>query len=969
MITHEALVNYTRSAIAAYDIQPTDRVLQFASICFDASAEEIYPCLSRGATLVLRSEAMIESAESFLRKCEEWDLSVVSLPTAYWHHLTAEMEKANLQMPALLRLVIIGGERAFPERLTSWLKRISPSVRLVNTYGPTEATVVATLWSAPTLQKSTQSMAEVPIGLPLPHVQAYALDPNLHPVPVGVVGELYLGGLSLARGYLNRPDLTAQKFVPNPFHSDPASRLYKTGDLVRCLPGGDFVFVGRNDHQIKLRGYRIELGEIEAALRQHAAVGDAAVLARQDQAGEKRLVAYIVGPDEQSPEFGELRSFLRGLLPEYGIPAAFVRLAALPLTPSNKVDRRSLPAPECFEVEPTAASVAPSTPIEKRLADIWRELLAVQQVGIHDNFFDLGGHSLIATQVISRVRDTFRINLTVRSLFESPTIAKLAPVIAQSQPRAREEEAPAIVLLDPAEALTKLDDLSEEMADETKASKFEQQIAEPSSEKRALLEKWILENSAAATEARIIPRRTSSGPCALSFAQQRLWFLAQLEPDSPLYNIARAIRIRGALNSAALQKALNAVVERHQSLRSTFDVVAGNPIQVIGDVWLLELPVLDLRAMAAAEREGEIQRLSEEEARRVFNLSKDLMIRTLLLRVSEEEHVLLLTVHHIASDGWSMEILFREIASFYEDFCGGKPSRLPELPIQYADYALWQRQRLEGEALASLLTYWKNQLDHLPPVLKLVTDRPRPAIQTHRGAQQYFRLPRNLSEEIKALSRREGVTVYMTLLAAFQTLLHRYTGMDDIVVGSPIAGRDRMETEGLIGFFVNTLVLRTDLSGDPSFRELLGRVREVALGAYAHQELPFEKLVEELQPERNLSYNPLFQVLFVMQNTPKERLELAGLSLASREVESKTAKFDLSLSIRDTTNQEQELAGSLEYNTDLFESATAGRMCGHFQALLEGIVADPEQPLSTLPLMTQSERLQMVPPSSGCDDA
>ena len=480
-------------------------------------------------------------------------------------------------------------------------------------------------------------------------------------------------------------------------------------------------------------------------------------------------------------------------------------------------------------------------------------------------------------------------------------------------------------------------------------SNLSQRIANLSPAKRALLERRLNKQA--------IPRRGEVSLCPLSFAQQRLWFLEQFEPHSPLYNIPKAVRMQGVLDVEALQRVLDAIVARHEVLRTTFAIVDGSPVQVIGEPRSVELTVVDLRAWPEVEREAEMQRLLTRGAQRPFNLSADLMLRATLLRLDEEEHVLLLAMHHIASDGWSIGVLFRELTVLYRAFASGVPSPLPGLPIQYADYALWQRRGLRGEVLASQLVYWKQQLDGAPVVFELPTDRPRPALQTFQGAKQSWLVSLRLTEALTALSRQEGVTLFMTLLAAFQALLHRYTSQTDIVLGSPIACRTRRETEGLLGFFVNTLVLRTDLGGNPSFRELLRRVREVVVGACAHQDLPFEKLVEELQPERNLSHSSLFQVMFAFQNVPRLPLELPGLTLSPLEVDSGTAKFDLTLDLEQEANG---LRGSVEYNTDLFDPSTIARMQGHFQALLEGIVANPAQRLAELPLLTDAERHQLL---------
>ncbi|MBI2230714.1 MAG: amino acid adenylation domain-containing protein, partial [Deltaproteobacteria bacterium] len=726
-------------------------------------------------------------------------------------------------------------------------------------------------------------------------------------------------------GYLNGPELTAEGFIPNPFSAEAGARLYKTGDLGRFLPDGNIEFLGRIDNQVKIRGYRIELGEIESVLSQHPGVRESVVVEedrgpttadgeegggwriaegegdnsrsaiRNPQFPDKRLVAYLVAASQNS-SVSELRGFLKAKLPEYMIPSAFVFLDALPLTPNGKIDRKSLPAPDRNRDGLEQGYAAPRSPTEEILAGIWAEVLKIEPVGIHDNFFDLGGHSLLATQVISRLRVTLQVDLPLRFLFENPTVSGLADRIEETR---RQEQG---LQSCPIHSVSRTKDLP------------------------------------------------------LSFSQQRLWFLDQYEPGSSVYNIPSAIRLTGALDVSALEQSLQEIVNRHEALRTTFSMVGGEAVQVIAPSLKLALPVVDLSETPEAEREEQARRLAQEEARRSFDLSRGPLFRTRLLQVGEDDHVLLMTLHHIVSDGWSMGVMHHELAVLYQAFSNSQPSALPDLPIQYADYAVWQREWLKGEELERQISYWKKQLEGISP-LQLPTDRPRPPLQTHRGAWQSLSLSQELTEKLKSLSRKEGVTLYMTLLAAFQTLLHRYSGQEDIVVGSPIAGRNRSEIEGMVGFFVNTLALRSNLSGQPTFKELLARVKEMALGAYAHQELPFEKLVEELHPERDLSHSPLFQVMFVLQNTSGTALKLGGIVVSPMRVDGETAKFDLTLSLSEGA---QGLRGAVEYSTALFDDGTIGRMLGHLQVLLEGIVADADRPIAALPILTEPERHQLL---------
>jgi amino acid adenylation domain-containing protein len=895
---HSAVVNYVEAAGVAYELRSHDRVLQFASISFDASAEEIYPCLSCGATLVLRTEEMLASPAGFLEKCQQWQITVLDLPTAYWHELVAGLGAEIESFPPSIRLVIIGGERALPERLADWQRHVSKSVRLVNSYGPTEATIVATMCDLPREENGGWiARREVSIGRPVRNAQAYILDQLLNPVPVGVAGQLYLGGSGLARGYLRRAELTADKFIAHPFSLEAGARLYATGDFARYRADGQIEFVGRIDNQVKVRGFRIELGEIEAALHGHSAVREAVVEARDDAPGVKRLVAYIVARPQAAPALSEIRNHLKQQLPDFMIPSAFVMLDALPLTTGGKLDRRALPPPGDARPDLEEGFAAPRTPTEEVLAAIWAEVLGLKQVGVHDNFFDLGGHSLLATQVISRIRESFCTELPLRSIFEVSTLADLADRIEIA---VRAEQGLELPPIKPA-------------------------------------------------------ARDADLP--LSFAQERLWFLHQLDPESAAYHVLRPMRISGVLDVNLLERAFTEIVRRHEIYRTSFPAIAGRPVQMIDPPFPVTLARKDLRGLPEAEREASVQRLIEEEGQRPFDLAQGPLWRLALLRLGDDDHLLMLTEHHMVHDGWTEGTLVREFLALYSSFSEGAPSPLPELPIQYSDFGIWQRECLQGPALEAQLAYWKKQLSGTLPVLELPTDRPRLPVQTFRGETQTVMLPAPLAQHLYELSRRNHCTLFMTTLAAFSTLLHRYSGQDDILVGSPIAGRNRAELENLIGFFVNTMVLRNDLSGDPTFLELLKRTREVSLGAYAHQDMPFEKLVEEIQPERDLSRQALFQVMFVLHNAPRTNLEIAGLTIDAMRVHNRTSKFDLLFSIRE---EEEGLRCVMEYSTDLFDDPTIARMMAQFQTLLEGIVADPEQRISDLPLLTDAEELQLL---------
>lgn len=898
MIPHRALVNHARAMVDLYQITADDRLLQFISLSFDASGEEFYPALISGATLILHAAPQELQGAELLKFYQENRINILHLPVAFWHQWVDDLAGQGLKITPAPKVLLVGGESPAMERLTAWYQMTGPDTRFINAYGPTETTITAILFSTGGRDDKVIAYRSLPIGKPIANVQAYVLDAKLRPVPVGVAGELYIGGAGLAKGYLGRPDLTAEKFITHPFSDQPGALLYKTGDLVRYLPDGNLVFIGRSDNQIKIRGFRVELEEIERAIVESRLVKETVVILRQDEPGDFRLVGYLVS-ESPAIDLTAVRTHLKSRLPEYMVPAAFVILEKLPLLPNGKIDRKALPAPDLAQTGHDQVYVAPRTPTEEIVAGIWSQVLRRERIGVHDNFFDLGGHSLLATQLVSRLRDAFQVDLPLRAIFESPTVANFAEKIIV----ARQSE--SAVMAPPIQAIS----------------------------------------GSAVTD---LP---------LSFAQQRLWFLDQLAPGGTFYNIPSVVRIAGALDLTILEKSINEIIRRHQSLRTTFNSVAGKPVQVVApELWLAIEPV-DLREIPLPERNERARQIVTEETRRPFNLETGPLFRVTVLRLDDQEHVVALTMHHIISDGWSIGILINELATLYSAFIQNVPASLPALPIQYPDFAYWQREWLQGPVLEAQIQYWKETLAGSPAVLELPLDRPRPPVQTFAGAQKTFQLSKQLSDDLLAITRHESVTLFMTMLAAYQVLLSRYSGQTDICVGSPIANRNRAEIEGLIGFFVNTLVLRSDLSGNPTFKELLARVREVTLGAYAHQDLPFEKIVEVTQPQRDLSHAPLFQTMLVLQNNPIPELELPGLKLRGYEADNVTAQFDLTLTLNEGENG---LLGTMEYNTDLFDSATIDRILVHFQSLLNGIAADPEQKISTLKVLTPAEERQYL---------
>lgn len=902
-ITHANVAHYLQSINKVLEVHRDDVYLHTASFSFSSSLRQLIVPLSNGSQIILANYEQTKNPLSLFELIKKQGVTVFDTVQSVWRHGLVALEnldqvEAKELLKSKLRLIVLSGGLLPCQLLNKLRSKLENQSRIVNVYGQTETIGVC---AYPIPPEFDQEEGYVPVGYPLEHTQVYILDSNLQPVSKGEKGELHVAGAGLARGYHNRPELTREQFIINPFSNDSTARLYKTGDVARYLSDGTLEILGRLNHQVKIREMRVELGEIESVLELHPTIRETVVIATEDVSGDKRLVAYVV------PEFllddstkitftKELRNFLKQKLPEYMVPASFMVLTALPLTPNGKIDRAALPAPELARQEVEATFVSPRNELECTIAQIWQDILGIQPIGVQDNFFELGGHSLLATQIISRCRQAFGVEISLQSVFETPTIAALASTITTSQNQGTQEH-------------------------------------------------------------QTISRQTNRQSIPLSFAQARLWFLAQLEPDSAAYNVVDAMQLQGNLNVDVLQQSLDAIATHHEVLRTNFIVEDGNPVQVIREPQSVELKVISLMDCPETERTTVVQELLQHQAQRPFNLSSDLMLRACLLEISPQEHILQLTIHHIATDGWSMSILFEQLATLYQAFLEGKPNPLPEQPIQYADYAVWQRQWLCGEVVENQLNYWKQQLAGAIPVLELPTDKPRPPVQTRRGAKQSFVLPKNLSASLSALSRQEGVTLFMTLLAAFQTLLYRYSGQQDILVGSPTAGRNREEIEGLIGFFVNTLVLRTDLSGNPKFRELLQRVRSHAMSAYANQDLPFDKLVEELQPERSLSYHPLFQVMFVLQNVPTQTLELPGLSISTIEVDNSASQFDITLSIEET---EQGLRGLWEYSTDLFDADTITRMSGHFQTLLEEVTANPQQHVNELPLLTATERQQLL---------
>ncbi len=781
---------------------------------------------------------------------------------------------------------------------------LNDQLRIARSFIAGEEALPDTDFLAPPDAQTAPEDGLVPIGKPIQNARVYVLDRTRKLQPAGIVGELYVGGDCVARNYLNQPEQSAERFLPDPFSDAPGARMYRTGDLARWSADGTLEYLGRTDQQVKIRGLRIELNEIENVLSAHWSLKDVALAAHEAAAGGGQLIAYVVPeagvePGRYAEFIDALRNHAQQQLPEYMVPARFVILDALPLSPNGKVDRKALPAPEAGSgIDPQPGErIAPRDATEQRVAQIWAEVLKTGDIGATDNFFHLGGHSLLATVAISKLRNAFRADFPLRLMFEAPTVAALALRIGQIVAGQRDAN-------------------------------------------------W--------EEIRPAPR---DGNLPLSFAQQRLWFLDQFESDKAVYNLSAAMRLTGELDVPALHRTLNDVVRRHDALRTRFSSNAGTPFQVVDAHLELPLAITDLTSLPHAEREAKVQWLAQDEARKPFDLEHGPLLRISLIRLRRDQHLFLFTIHHIVADGWSMQVLIRETAALYSAFIAGLPSPLPELSLQYGDFAQWQRKWLQGEVLERQLAYWKNKLAGIPSLLSLPTDAPRPAMQTFRGASRSFDVSRQTVASLHALSQRTQGTLFMTLAAALGVFLARYSGQRDICIGTPIANRNRAEIEPLIGFFVNTLVLRVAIDDEQPFADLLSQVRDTALEAYANQDVPFEQVVEAVKPERQISHSPLFQVMLILQNAGAGKLALPGVEMQPLDIENTVSKFDLSFTM---VEEGEQLHASVEYNTDLFEPATMERMVRHFTRMLDAVAANAQMPTGDLPLLDDAEQRRQL---------
>jgi amino acid adenylation domain-containing protein/non-ribosomal peptide synthase protein (TIGR01720 family) len=895
LITHYNVVRLFQATDHWYRFNENDVWTLFHSYAFDFSVWEIWGAFLYGGRLVIVPQLTARSPEQFYELLINEKVTVLNqTPSAFRQLIQAEEQVGKPPYRTDLRYVIFGGEALELNSLRPWFERHGDrQPQLVNMYGITETTVHVTY--RPISLADLEANKGSVIGQPIPDLPVYILDRHLQPAPIGVPGEICVAGAGLARGYLKRPELTSVKFVPHPFSDAPDARLYRSGDLARYLKDGDIEYIGRIDNQIKIRGFRIELGEIETLLAKHPDIRECLVTTAKDARGDAIIAAYLVPEKGHEITSHQLRDYLREKLPEYMVPSAFVLLDAFPLTPNGKIDRKALPDPAQHRLDLQREYVAPKTPTEEILAQIFAEILKIPKVGSNDHFFELGGHSLLATQLTSRIRDALGVDIPLKILFENPVVHDLGRAIDQLKLKQEGMEEPPIVPID------------------------------------------------------------RSGELPLSFAQQRLWFLHQLDPNDASYNIPAAFRVRGPLNVQRLQQVFDRIAQRHETLRTVFKTVDGKPhVEILpqSPVKIEHIVLPDDQKDAAA-----IESIIIEEARKPFDLEKGPLTRVKVLQLADDHFVIVLNMHHIISDGWSMGILMNEVAALYRAFSANQPDPLPPLRIQYVDFAAWQRQWLSGRVLEEQLNYWKRVLGNGSPPLQLPTDKPRPVTPTSNGAHLQFKIDKATAEAMNAFCQQHNVTPFMAFLAAFMVLLHKYSGQEDISVGTPIANRNRSEIENIIGFFVNTLVMRADLSGDPTFADFLRQIRETALGAYAHQDLPFEKLVDAIQTERDVRHTPLFQVMFMMQNLPRGSQDVSDITIEELKVENGLSQFELTLAL---TEVDDGLNASLEYNTDLFEEETMRRLADHFVRVVQSVLNEPQQPLSHISLIAPEDEQKIT---------
>jgi len=854
------------------------------NITFDPSIRHLFDALLRGGTVCLVPHNAISNPQALFQLLNSQERAGIHCVPSYWKIILEVLETEKLKVnQGIISHLLIGGEKVDKD-LVDRTRLFFPEIEIWNIYGPTETTISST-------HEQIEIDSDVYIGKPIANTKVYILDQYLQPVPINVTGNLYIGGVGLARGYLNNPRMTAEKFVPNHFGKEIGTRLYNTGDLVRWTSDGRIDYIGRLDQQVKIRGFRIELGEIEAVLNRRSDIRDSVVVVHGESSDQKKLVAYIVPEQDLKPIIDDIQSDLLEHLPDYMLPSNYVFLDTLPLTQSGKIDRNNLPLPDQKSPEMGGDIISPRTPSEEILVWIWSDVLKLNEISIYDNFFKIGGHSLSAISVVTQIRKFFHVDMQLSTLFESPTIGRLAGQID----RLSELRTP------PIESLPR-------------------------------------EN--------VLP---------LSFAQKRLWFLDQYENELSAYNVPVAFRIRGRLDVTALEKSIAEIIQRHEVLRTTFSVIENQPVQIINPEPEFKLSIVDLLYLNDERIEIETRQIVEQDARKPFDLTDGVM-RTMLIKLGVEDNILIINIHHIASDGWSQSILYRELKILYEAVTRDIPPQLPFLKIQYADYSVWQRNWLQGGNLEKQLDYWKNQVAGAE-ILNLPTDKPHPSVQTYFGESFKFVIPGGQARKLKEITRKNGATLFMTMLSTFKILLSKYSGQLDISVGTPVANRHHTGIENLIGFFINLVVIRTDLSGNPSFNEIIRRVRRISLEAFSNQDIPFELLVSELNRDREQNRSPLFQVGFSMNADLEQELDLHNLQVDSYEIKSISAKYDLWLNLQEAGGS---IYGEFIFNTDLFKTETIQLMNTHFLNLIDAFIINPEKPIALYSLLNEEETKKIL---------
>ncbi|MCU7492539.1 MAG: amino acid adenylation domain-containing protein [Ignavibacteria bacterium] len=914
MITHRSIVNLVHALekniyLKALDLRIENKIMSGvmnpgrrakkplklmmnSSLIFDASIQQMI-LITKGHCIYILPDEIRRDGRAFVSYIRKHRIDVLDCVPS---QLTMLLESGLLEENKYCPFLILPGGEAISSNVWKELAK-ARKTEIFNMYGPTETTVEVT--AAHVNRSESQPL----IGRPLNNVRLYVLDQYFNPQPIGVTGELFIAGECLGRGYLNRPEITAEKFIPDPFANTPGERIYRTGDLVRFTHTGDLEYMGRTDTQVKIRGFRIELGEIESAINELPGVKESLVIVREDAINDRRLTAYLIPKNKEvfSPE--SIKQMLRGKLPEYMIPSYLITLDEFPLMPSGKIDKKMLPAPKPEHSAFVHEFIAPSNPLECELVKICENVLSIKNIGMKDNFFELGGDSVKAAIFINRIRSGFRENIPVKAVFENPSLLELSSYLLKSYP-----------------------------------GKFlNKGGSSPSSIKKA-------------------PRR---GMTPLSYTQERMWFLEELEPGKAVYNLPVMFRIEGELDTYLLEKSLDKIISRHEVLRLSFSNIDGKARASVTPEIKIKCGITDISRLPEDKQNDLIGKISEEESVQAIPLNKAPLFRIRLLALSVKEYILIAVFHHIIMDEWSSRLLLRELSEIYNSLNSGRKPALPKLKIQYTDYAFWQREYLKGENLHRQLSYWKDKLSGIPLSLELPFDHPRPPIQTYRGDYISLDLSPELVKALRDFNRQSGVTLFMTMLSCFQVLLYRLSGQMDIVIGTPVANRSKEELEALIGFFVNTLVLRCRISRNMKFLDLLKVTTESSLEAFTYQELPFEMLVDALQPERTLSHSPLFQVMFAMQNMPLTDYELApGIRIIPHEIKLNTSEFDLTLFIAEKSDESISMA--FEYNTDLFEKETIEMFFRNFENILKSVTDSPETKIKDILLLSAEEEKETL---------